>query len=200
MAKDRLGSQPTARLRIDVCHNELIPLVSVFPYATLVIEHPIHCSLNVGLFHEGSRGQNDVIETEKIRIVELRRYSALYNEVIVRPREQTFNAKLHRSLRKTNKLFDSGVSLSLGPKDGAVFIKQPDSLLHLEVWRLRFAVTDFLPFTGKSFPLFRACNESCKNKNIPPISALAAAAGRWGWFQRVAVLAGGKVGVKFGGT
>src|ERR1019366_3600576 len=176
MAKDRLGSQPTARLRIDACCNELVPLVSVFPDATLVIEHPIQCSLHVGLFHESSSRQYDVIEAEKIRIVDLRRHLAFYNEVVIRPRQQAFNPKLHLSLCKANKLSDSGVSLSLSPNDGAVFIKQPDSFLHLEVWCLGFAVTDFLPLTGKLFPLFRASNEPCENKDIPSISALPAAA------------------------
>src|SRR5437660_11157835 len=42
--------------------------------------------------------------------------------------------------------------------------KQPDRCLHFEVWRLRFPVTDSLPFVGKLLPLFRAGNEAREDK------------------------------------
>lgn len=72
MPEDRLAPQPAAHLRSDICCYELVPLDSVFPDATLVIEHPIHRSLDVSLVHERSERHDDIVETKKIWAVDFR--------------------------------------------------------------------------------------------------------------------------------
>src|SRR5208282_3849857 len=176
MSEDWLVPQPTTRLRSDVCCDELVPLAGVFPDAPLVIKHPVHSSLDVGLVHECSERNDDVVETKKIWAIDFRWHFAFDDAIIVRPSQYAFNSVQDFSLRESNESPNSGVSLRLRPDDRTVLPKQPDRCLHFEVWRLRFPVTDSLPFVRKPLPLFRAGNKARENKNIPAIFTFPAAA------------------------
>src|SRR5712692_10320359 len=115
MAENRLGSHPAARLKREICRYKRVPLVSVFPNAALVIEHPVHRSVDVGLVHECSERDDDIVETKKIRAIDFGWQIAFDNSIIVGPRQQAFNAVQSFSLRESNKFSDSGSSLSLSP-------------------------------------------------------------------------------------
>src|SRR5438445_10079369 len=110
MPENRSTAKAFPYKSIYVSLDMVIPENSFMTHWPSLVKYPVNSALKVSLIHEMSKSDDYVVVEQEIWTIYLRRYAALHNTLIIRPRKYTIYPIKGVSSNRVNEFIDPSIS------------------------------------------------------------------------------------------